>query len=97
MGIFWDLQQVRNFANNETDRINKKNFPVKLVEPSRGRIVELEIMEKREFTANLYMDQLKTLGKCLKRDGVTYTTSGNKIKFEFPNGDMAENFRNFWK
>ena len=89
MGIFWDLHQVRNFANDEA---------VKLVEPSRGRIVELEIMEKSKFTANWYMDQLKkTFGECLKRDGVMYTTSGNKIKFEFPNGNMAENFRNFWK
>ena len=71
-----------------------QNIPVKLIEKSSGRVVELEISEPRNLLAELYMDQLKTYAELIMAE---YTVSGKRIKMTFKDGDMAESVRQMWK
>ena len=98
MGSFFDafstgLKQGRDRARNG-DRIK---IPVKLVEPSSGRIVELEVTENKERFAKMYMSQLTAYAECFEQNGAKWRVTGNTIRIEFADGDMAETVRQKWR
>lgn len=102
MGIFDSFSkgfnQGRERARNEAYRRRKpNNLPVKLVEPSVGRIVELQVTEPNDCVAKLYMDQLTTYAEGLEQFGVQWEVTDKTIRLTFTNGDMAENARKNWK
>lgn len=83
-----------SFTRNEN---RKTTLPVELVEPSTGRVIELKVTEEREFTANLYMDQLMTYAEDMAQYGAQCTTSCRTVRIEFPDENMAENARQLWR
>ena len=102
MGIFDSFSkgfnQGRERARDEAYRRRQpNNLPVKLVEPSGGRIVVLQVTEQNDFVAKLYMDQLKTYAEGLEQFGVQWEATDKTIRLTFANGDMAENARQTWK
>ena len=80
-----------------TRRRDKSRIPVKLVEPSSGRIVELQVTENNERFAKMYMSQLTAYAECLEQNGAKWKVTGNTIRIEFTDGDMAENVRQQWR
>lgn len=78
-------------------RQDKPKIPVKLIEPSAGRIVRLEVTEQNDRIAQMYMDQLITYAKCLKQFGADWTVEGKTIQIIFADDDMAENVRQTWR
>lgn len=103
MGDFFDAfstgwKQGRERTQNEAyRRRDKNNFPVKLIEPSTGRIVELEVTEKNDRVAQMYMDQLTTYAKGLEQYGAQWTVTGKTIRIVFADGNMAEHTRQTWR
>lgn len=70
---------------------------VKLVEPSIGRIVKLEVTEQNDCVAKMYMDQLTTYAEALEQYGAQWTVKGKTIEIVFTDGNMAENVRQTWR
>ena len=80
------------------DGQDKNEIPVKLVEPSSGRIVELQMTETDERFAKYYMDVLITYAKCLETFGAKWQVIENTtIRIEFTEGVMAEVARKGWR
>jgi len=102
MGNFFDafstgLDQGRERARNESyQRRDKNNAPVKLIEPSAGRIVELQVTEQNDRFAKMYMDLLNKYAESLEQYGVQWSVTGKKIRIVFLDGKMAENARQTW-
>ena len=85
-------------ARNESyRRQDKTKIPVKLVEPSTGRIVKLEVTEQNDRVAQMYMDQLTTYAEGLKQFGADCTVEGKTIQIVFADGNMAEKARQGWR
>lgn len=78
-------------------RQDKINIPVKVIEPSEGRIVKLEVTETKECYAKIYMDQLIVYAESLEQCGVHWSVSDKIIQIAFPDGDMAEKARKLWR
>ena len=78
-------------------RQSESKTPVKLIEPSSGRIVEFQVTENDERFAKIYMSQLTAYAECLKQNVAKWEVKGNTIRIEFTDGDMAENVRQQWK
>ncbi len=102
MGIFDSFlkgfNQGRERAHDEAClRRKPNNIPVKVIEPSVGKIVELQVTEQNDFVSKLYMDHLTTYAKCLEQFGVQWKVTGKTIRLTFTNGDMAENARQTWR
>ena len=98
MGIFDSFSKVFNQGRERDEAYRKpNNLPVKLVEPSVGRVVTLQVTEQNDFFAKLYMDQLKTYAESLEQFGVQWEDTDKTIRITFANGDMAENARKTWK
>lgn len=103
MGSFFDAfstgwNKGRERAHNKAyRRQDKKQIPVKLVEPSSGRIVELEVTENDERFSKIYMSQLTAYAECLEQDGAKWKVIGNTIRIELTDGDMAEIVRQKWR
>ena len=76
---------------------DKYKIPVKLIEPSAGRIVILEVTEPNDCIAQMYMKQLTTYANGLKQFGADWTVEGKTIQIIFADGDMAENARQTWR
>ncbi len=88
----------RERARNESYRsLDKKNFPVKLIEPSIGKTVKLELVEENERAAQMYMNLLTTCAKSLEQYGVQWMIEGKTIQFVFVDENMAENARQTWR
>lgn len=88
----------RDRARNESYRVQDKNkFPVKLIEPSTGRIVKLEVTEENDRVAQMYMDQLTTYAEGLKQYGAQWTVTGKTIQIVFDDDNKAENARRTWR
>lgn len=86
--------------NEEMQCAQKKemnDFPVKLVEPSKGRVVELQITEKNDFTVKLYMDQLTNYAKSMEQFGVQWKIIGKTVRLTFSDSNMAEDARQTWR
>lgn len=103
MGVFFKafltgFNAGRDRARSESyRRQDKPKIPVKLIEPSAGRIVRLEVTEQNDRIAQMYMDQLTTYAEGLKQFGADWTVEGKTIQIIFADGDMAENARQTWK
>ncbi len=100
MGIFDSFSkgfnEGRERARNKAYR-RRNTTPVKLVEPSTGRIVELEVTEQNENVVSMYLNQLKTYAKGLEQFGVQWDIKGKTIQLTFADGNMAENARETWR
>ena len=73
-------------------------YPYRLVEPSNGRIVELEVIEKDECTAELCMEILITYADSIVRySGGRCSVANKRVRMEFPDEDSAKKERNSWK
>lgn len=99
MGIFDSF--FKGF-NEGRERVRKesyrqRDFPVKLVEPSTGRIVELQVIEPNDAVSKMYMGQLKVYAKALEQFGVLWNINGKTIRLTFADANMAENARKTWK
>lgn len=92
-----ELRNNKNSFNYEKVKKEKFEIPVKLVEPSFGRVVELEVTEKDENKAKAYMNQLKKYAKFMQKFGAHYSIIAKKIQITFLSVDMAENTRQKWK
>ena len=76
---------------------DKNKIPVKLVEPSSGRIVELQVTESNERFAKMYMSLLTAYAECLEQNGVKWKVTGNTLCMVFSNSDMAQTVRQQWR
>lgn len=92
-------EKQKNCTRNESYRIQENNFPVKLIEPSIGIIVKLEITEQNEHVAKMYMNQLIKYAENLEQYGAQWTVTGGgkTIEIIFIDENMAENVRQAWK
>ena len=90
------FNEGRERARNKAYR-RRNTTPVKLVEPSTGRIVELEVTEQNENVVSMYLNQLKTYAKGLEQFGVQWDIKGKTIQLTFADGNMAENARETWR
>ena len=78
MGDFLrDFQNVlTKFENvqgtNLYRRQDKPETPVKLIKPSVGRIMKLEVIEPNDYFAQFYMEQLKIYAENLKQIGADW-------------------------
>lgn len=92
------FNEGRDRAKNESYRSqDKNNFPVKLIEPSTGRIVKLEVTEQNDIVAKMYMEQLTTYAQGMEQYGAQWTVTGKTIQIMFEDGNMAENARQTWR
>ena len=92
--------EVKECARNEAYlKREENNFPVKLIEPSTGRIVQLEVTEQKENIAKIYMNLLIKYAQTLEQDGAQWKVinGGKTIEIIFINDNMAENTRKFWR
>lgn len=93
-----DFNEGRERAYNESYlKNNKTTIPVKLIEPSTGRVLELEVTEKNDRFAKMYIDMLTTYAEGLEQYGVKWTVTGNKINIVFADAYMAESSRQAWR
>ena len=70
---------------------------VKLVEPSVGRIVELQVTEQDDCVAKYYMGLLTAYGEGLEQLGVQWKVTDKTIRLTFADSNMAEDARQIWK
>ncbi len=83
--------------NDEYPRYEKNTSHIKLVEPSVGRIVELQITEEDVRFEKIYRNSLNTYVKCLMRYGVQSEVTDKGVRLTFPNDDIAEDTRKIWR
>lgn len=75
----------------------KSKIPIKLIDPRAGKVVELEVTEKDNQVAEMYLRMLKTYAEALKQYGSQWTVTGKTVRITFDNEEMAEVARNTWK
>ena len=103
MGVFFKafltgFNEGRDRARSESyRRQDKHKIPVKLIEPSAGRIMKLEVTEPNDRVAQMYMDHLTTYAEGMEQFGVQWTVTGKTIQIVFDDGNMAENARQTWR
>ena len=99
MGIFDSFSKGFNEGRERArkEAYRRRDFPVKLVEPSTGGIVELQVIEPDDAVAKMYMGQLEAYAKALEQYGVQWNINGKRIRLTFTDGNMAENARKTWK
>lgn len=76
---------------------NRRKSPIRLVEPSEGRVVEFEVTEPNEFVADIYVRQIKAYARALGNSVSQYNIIGRKIRIVFSDSRMAEIARQNWK
>lgn len=101
MGILREVflkgfSEGRQRAKDQSYR-NRHDLPVKLVEPSVGRIVELELIEQDDRFTDMYMDLLKTYAESLETLGAKWSVTDKTLKIMFDDGSVAEATRQAWK
>ncbi len=101
MGIFDSIaksfNEGRQKARDEAYRRNEFKFPIELVEPSSGRIVELRVTEEREHLSKMYIEQITTYAQGLAASqGLKWDVNGKTVKLIFSDGDSAQKTREFW-
>lgn len=106
MGIFSEAfmtgwKRGRNRAKNESYRRQeeKNRIPVKLVEPTTGKVVRLEVVEKNKELKKLYLEQLRNFAEGLVRQGVEakWSITDSTLEMVFADGHIAESVRDTWK
>lgn len=100
MGMFNSIRESFNAgkerARNESYRrkdLKKIDIPIKLVEPSEGKILELYVTDTNAIFVRHCMSHLETYAKALHAN---YTISGNHITLELPE-DIAKEQRLKWR
>ena len=72
-------------------------IPVRLVNPNKEKILELEVTESNERFAIIYMQKLiayaKTIGEICK----TTKIKGNRVAIEFESEEIAAEIRKQWE
>ena len=63
MGFFFDGFMIVGKLCNYYDHLGKDKIPIKLVEPSKGKIVEIEVIERNEKDAE---DLIAFLKECTR-------------------------------
>lgn len=100
-GIFQSLskrlRKVKEEARNYLYRKIGLDFPVKLVEPSSGLVVEVEVTETDKYLVDTYMRMIVAYAKSIEPLGVKWEKHENVVRFEFEDADMAEAARDNWK
>lgn len=91
------LRKGKEEAINNSYRKRDLKFPVKLVEPSSGLVVELEVTETNKLLADAYMRMIVAYAKSLEESGVKWKKHENVVRFEFDNADMAKAARDIWR
>ncbi len=102
MGIFDSFsngfnQGGKHSCDEAYQRRQPNNLPVKLVEPSVGKIIKLQVTEQNDYVAKLCMDMLTTYAECLEQFGVQREVTDKTIRLTFTDSEMAENARKTWK
>lgn len=106
MGIFSEAfmtgwKRGRNRAKNESYRRQeeKNRIPVKLVEPTTGKVVRLEVVEKNKELKKLYLEQLRNFAEGLVRQGVEvkWSITDSTLEMVFADEHIAESVRDTWK
>lgn len=99
MGIFDSFSKGFNEGRERArkEAYRRRDFPVELVEPSTGRIVELKVIESNDTVAKMYMGQLEAYAKALEQYGVQCNINDKTIRLTFTDANMAENARKTWK
>lgn len=95
--ILRGLRKGKEEARNNSYRKRVLDFPVKLVEPSSGLVVELEVTETNKYLADAYMRMIVAYAKSLEESGVKWEKHENAVRFEFEDSDMAEAARDNWR
>lgn len=74
-------------------------FPVKLLEPSEGKIVTLQVTDKKAHLAEMHMSSLKLYANVLKDSGCVteYTIDERKITLFLVSEEEADVVRAIWK
>lgn len=71
---------------------------VKIIKPSKEKIVEFEIIEPNNQYATMYMEQIITYAKGLeKMCGAKTNVNGNTITIVFDDEEIASRIRNDWE
>ena len=79
------------------ERRNGENVPVRLVEPSFGKVVELQVTEANESYVNMYLGLITEFAKGLEQFGVKWFVSEKIVHMDFPDNELAQNVRESWK
>lgn len=89
-------QKGKESARSRAYLRQKGRMPVRLVEPSSGRVIVLRVTESDECFAGLYIDQLKSYAETFG-DEASFKVEGDIISLEFVNDDIAEIVRGCWR
>mgnify|MGYP003249750387 CR=1 FL=1 len=79
---------------NSYRRRKMGKVPLKLVEPSRGRVIEFQLQEQNDALAQIYMKELKQyMQETFEKCGAQVKASGKNIRITFNDVGMAEKIR----
>ena len=67
-----------------------QNFKAQLIEPSKGRIVDIRLTEENKTAADLCMDLLELYAQSMEKFGASYEVGERKIRLIFEDAWMAE-------
>lgn len=88
------FNEGKNHAKSESyRRHDRPKIPIKLIEPSIGRIVQIEVIEQNNRLFQMYMAMLIRYAEGLKKFGTDWTVEGKIIQIIFADVDMAESVR----
>lgn len=97
----FDMSILPTFGLDELGCPPKKanRPPVKLIEPSTGLIVELELRNPNPLAYNMLLDLLVAYGQSLVKSGSAASCEvvNKGIRLEFTHSYLAESVRNSWK
>lgn len=79
------------FQKNKTEK--PKKSPAKLIQPSIGRIVELEVTIGDDSMNQRYMTLLEAYAEGIREYLVDYKITDRRIKFTFKDGEVAQKVR----
>lgn len=81
----------------EEFKSNAQKFQAQLIEPSKGRIIDIRITEKNDTAADLCMDLLELYAQSMEKFGASYKVGEREIRLIFEDAWMAENIRADWR
>lgn len=74
-----------------------QNFKAQLVEPSKGRTIDIRITENNDTAADMCMDLLELYAQSMEKFGARYEVGEREIRLIFEDAWMAENIRSDWR
>ena len=89
---FSDEFKVERTRTKQESLHSSAQLPLKVI--SSGRILEIQILEKKPEIAKLYTSKIETLARVLEKEGVKHSKSADgTMKLEYPNAKVAEDAR----